>query len=353
MNGGVCRRTAIVIGTDVRNMQKSIKMQDIADRLGISVVAVSKALSGKSGVSEALREEIRRTADELGYTYISRRRQAVGSLTGNICVLASSRFIDADSFYLKYYKHISSLLQAKGRYAFFHTISAAEEEMLSYPPLLSPARADGVIILGQLSKAYTELIISKDIPAVFLDFYDDRKDIDCIISDSFYASYDITNYLINIGHRKLAFVGSVKATSSIQDRFLGYVKSLMEHNIHISSNYILEDRDAYGLMIPVKLPVDMPTAFVCNCDSTAYELIKQLMREGYRVPQDISVTGFDNSVYSDMSEPKITTIEVNTEQMSSLAVDTILKKISSPSYTIGRIPVSGKILYKNSVMSIK
>ena len=334
-------------------MQKAVKMQDIADRLGISVVAVSKALSGKSGVSDALREEVRRTADELGYTYVSKRRQVPANHTGNICVLASSKFIDADSFYLKYYKHISSLLQARGRYAFFHTISASEEEGLAYPPLLTPAKADGIIILGQLSKSYTELIISKDIPAVFLDFYDDRKDIDCIISDSFYASYDITNYLINIGHRKLAFVGSVKATSSIQDRYLGYVKSLMEHNIHISRDYILEDRGEDGLMIPVKLPADMPTAFVCNCDSTAYELIRQLKKEGYRVPQDISVTGFDNSVYSDMSDPKITTIEVNTEQMSQLAVDTILKKISLPGYRIGRIPVSGRILYKNSVMSIK
>ena len=57
-------------------------------------------------------------------------------------------------------------------------------------------------------------------------------------------------------------------------------------------------------------------------------------------------------MYSDMSEPKITTIEVNTEQMSSLAVDTILKKIENPSYNIGRMPVGGRIIYKNSVRSL-
>lgn len=333
-------------------MQKEVKMQDIADRLGISVVAVSKALSGKSGVSEAMRAKVCRTAEELNYVYNPRRKSVQGERTGNICVLASTRFIDADSFYLKYYKHISSLLQSRGRYAFFHTISSSDEENLIYPELLTPGRTDGAIILGQMSKAYIELITSKNFPVVFLDFYDDRKDIDCIISDSFYASYDITNYLINIGHRKLAFVGSVKATSSIQDRYLGYVKSLMEHGIHVSSNYVLDDRGEDGLMVPIRLPVDMPTAFVCNCDGTAYELIKQLNREGYRVPQDISVTGFDNSMYSDMSEPKITTIEVNTEQMSSLAVDTILKKIENPSYNIGRMPVGGRIIYKNSVRSL-
>lgn len=327
-------------------------MQDIADRLGISVVAVSKALSGKNGVSDRLREEIFRTADELGYKYSARKKKSTEH-TGNICVLASARFIDADSFYLKYYKHISSLLQERGRYAFFHTISAAEEEQLVFPGLLTPDRADGVIILGQLSKQYTDLITAKNLPVVFLDFYDDRKDIDCIISDSFYASYDITNYLIGIGHRKLAFVGSINATSSIQDRYLGYAKSLMEHGIHVSRNYVLDDRGADGMMVPIKLPVDMPTAFVCNCDGTAFQLIKQLNSLGYRVPEDISVTGFDNSMYSDMSDPKITTIEVNTQQMSYHAVHTILKKIENPEYRLGRMPVGGRIIYKNSVKQHK
>ena len=129
-------------------MTKNVKMQDIADRLGISVVAVSKALSGKSGVSEALRDEVRRTAGELGYSYTVRRKQ-LGNLTGNVCVLASSRFIDEDSFYLKYYQHISAQLQSRGRCAFFHTISPENEEKLIYPAALE-GKADGAIILGQL-----------------------------------------------------------------------------------------------------------------------------------------------------------------------------------------------------------
>ena len=112
-------------------MTKNVKMQDIADRLGISVVAVSKALGGKSGVSESLREEVRRTAKELGYSYTVRKKQQ-GSLTGNICVLGSSRFIDEDSFYLKYYKHISAQLQSRGRRAFFNTVTPECEEKLIF-----------------------------------------------------------------------------------------------------------------------------------------------------------------------------------------------------------------------------
>lgn len=333
-------------------MTKNVKMQDIAERLGISIVAVSKALSGKSGVSDELRERVRLTAKELGYTYSSNKHKSGTGIHGNIGVLSSNRFIDENSFYLKYYKHISAFVQSRGRYAFFHTVSVQEEERLIYPRPMEEGQTDGVIILGQLSREYTEMISEHGIPVVFLDYYDDRQDIDCVISDSFYASYDITNYLIKAGHRKLAFVGSVKATGSIRDRYFGYAKSLMEHGIYLSSDHILDDRDENGMMIPIRLPVEMPTAFVCNCDNTACELIKQLRRNGYRVPQDISVTGFDNSIYSEISEPKITTIEVNTEQMSMLAVDTIMKKIENRKYSIGRIPVGGKILFKNSVRAL-
>ncbi|MGN1417338.1 MAG: LacI family DNA-binding transcriptional regulator [Oscillospiraceae bacterium] len=335
-------------------MSKEVRMKDIADRLGISIVAVSKALSGKEGVSEELRSKVRRTADEIGYNYHAVKVTAgrKNERTGNIGVLASERFIDEDSFYLKYYKHISAFLQQRDYYAFFHTLTVSDEENLILPKLLTADRVDGVIFLGPFSKEYTALLTDSGIPVVFLDFYDDRSDIDCIICDGFYASFDMTNYLIRNGHRKIAFVGTVGATSSIEDRFLGYAKSLIEHGIHISRNYILDDRTEEGMLMDIELPVDMPTAFVCNCDQTANRLIKQLKALGYRIPDDISVTGFDNSVYSSVSEPKITTIEVNTEMMSARAVDVLLAKIEKPDKSVGRIPVSGDIVYKNSVRSL-
>ncbi len=96
----------------------------------------------------------------------------------------------------------------------------------------------------------------------------------------------------------------------------------------------------------------MPTAFVCNCDEVAAKLIAQLNLSGYRVPEDISVTGFDNSVYSSISTPNITTFEVNTDQMASIAVDELLSKIKTPNKETGMIQVKGKIVYKDSVASL-
>ena len=227
------------------------------------------------------------------------------------------------------------------------------EEKIILPDVFFYQQVDGIIILGQLSNSYTQAVIDTKTPVVFLDFYNELTADSCVISDSFYGTYEMTNLLIRNGHRNIAFVGNIKTTSSIQDRYLGYLKSLIEHNIPIHDYYVLSDRNTEtGEMENIELPLIMPTAFVCNCDETACRLINQLKDSGYRVPQDISVTGFDNSVYSTISSPNITTVEVNTDRMATIAVVALLEKIRTPSYEMGMIQVKGHIVAKESVMSI-
>lgn len=329
-------------------------MKDIADRLGISVVAVSKALGNKSGVSDELRQRVKRTAQEIGYDYSTTNiRVKKSSGSNNICVIVAERFIKEESFYFKFFRQISKLLQDGDHYVFFQTVSQKNEEQTILPKMIFQQRVDGIIVLGQLSIPYTTAIIATGIPTVFLDFYNEQVKNDCIICDSFYASYEMTNFLIHNGHRDIAYIGNIRATSSIQDRFLGYAKSLIEHDIPVREQYVISDRDTVtGEHIPIVLPVVMPTAFVCNCDEIACKLIAQLKAEGYKVPDDISVTGFDNSVYSNISDPHITTIEVNTAYMSKLAVEAILQKIKNPAAQLGMVYVNGKIIYKDSVRSL-
>jgi len=337
---------------EVKQLPKNVKMKDIAKKLDISVVAVSKALNGKPGVSDELRMKVRKTADEMGYRHDAAIKKKT-ELSNNIGIIVAEKYVQEDSFYFKFFRNISQLLQVNEHYAFFQTLSQIAEDNAILPKMLFQQRVDGIIMLGQVSKKYTKAILETQIPVVFLDFYNEHINTDCVICDSFYASYEMTNYLIQNGHRDIAFVGNIRATSSIQDRYLGYAKSLIEHDIPLRENYVLSDRDlATGLQTSVELPVVMPTAFVCNCDETACRLITQLKQLGYRVPDDISVTGFDNSVYSTISDPNITTIEVNTAYMSKLAVEGILQKIEKPSFSMGMVHVNGQIIYKDSVRSL-
>lgn len=103
---------------------------------------------------------------------------------------------------------------------------------------------DGLIILGDMTKPYIEQIEKEGgVPVVCLDFYNDAVGLDTVISNSFYGTYALTNYLFSMGHTKIAYVGTVGMTNSITDRYLGYRKSMMEHRVDVPKDYVIDDRD--------------------------------------------------------------------------------------------------------------
>jgi len=326
-------------------------MQDIADRLGVSKVTVSKALNDKDGVGEELRLKIKKTAKEMGYRYNTSAKSVKLGITYNIGVVSHEKFTGTDSFYMSFYKMISKELDKKGYSAILHILSAKDEAELQLPRSYYERKADGLIILGQVSSEYVELLTGIDIPVVFLDFYDKHNEIDSVISDNFYAAYELTNYLINSGHREIAYIGNIYATSSIQDRYLGYLKSLLEHRITPNPDYVINDRLEDGTLIDIELPETMPTAFVCNCDKVAYNFVIKLKQSGYRIPEDISIVGFDNDIYATLTKPNLTTVQVNVTEMTALAVNMIINKINN-NKSYGRIPVKGKIIIRDSVKRI-
>lgn len=329
---------------------KNVTMRDIARKLGVSVVTVSKALNDKEGVSDALKEKIKQTADAMGYRFNAAAKSMKAGLAYNIGILIAERFTGPEqSFYLHFHNQLTRMLGEQHYYGILHILTAREEEQLVLPKMYYEKKVDGFIVLGQISRPYIKKLEEIETPCVFLDFYTDHAHVDAIISDSFFGVYEMTNYLIACGHAKIAFVGSIEATSSIQDRFLGYYKSLLEHRIPLRQDYIVPDRDATGAYIDLHIPDDLPTAFVCNNDQVAYNLIQTLNRRSIRVPEDCSVVGFDNDLYATLSDPPLTTIEADTEEMARAAVQTIIKRIRKEPMPYGRVLVKSRIIHRASV----
>lgn len=332
-------------------MKSNVTMRDIAEKIGVSSVTVSKALNNKDGVSDQLKEKIKRLADEMGYRYNTTAKSMKNGLTYNIGVVIPERFSggESQSFYFRAYQEIAKHLERFDYDGILNILSSDDEEQLRLPRLYSEQKVDGFIFLGQLSPEYIREIKEVDLKMVFLDFYDEHNEIDSVITDNFYGAYEITNYLINKGHRSIGYVGNLYATSSIQDRFLGYYKSLLEHRMVLNTEWIIDDRDDRGKYIEFELPKELPSAFVCNCDQVAHLLIKDLINEGYRVPEDISVVGFDNDIYATITEPKLTTIEVDINEMVAQSVKLIIEKVQGDTKDFGRTSVKGKIIKRDSV----
>ncbi|MEQ2539728.1 LacI family DNA-binding transcriptional regulator [Lachnospiraceae bacterium CLA-AA-H183] len=339
-------------------MAKAVKLSDIAERVGVSTVTVSKALSGQKGVSEEVREKIRSIAEELGYQQPSAARKSQNHKNFNIGILISERFlVKYESFYWQMYQAVATRATAEECFTMLEVIGKAEEESSRMPKLVQERKVDGIIVIGKMMDAYLQhLNTEAGIPVIYLDYYNGREASDSVISNSYYGTYELTYYLYRMGHRKIAYVGTLLAMESITDRYFGYQKALLELGLEQKKDWVLDDRhietgeiDTVNML---QIPKDMPTAFVCNCDLTASFLIKKLKDNGYRVPEDISVVGFDNYLYPGLSDIQITTYEVDLKEMAKKAVYNMISKISNENYKPGIHIVEGHTVLKESVAQI-
>lgn len=344
-------------------MEKKVTLEEIGRRLGVSAVTVSKALKDQKGVSEELKLRIQQTAAELGYQ--KSRRAHNQKVSRTIGVIVAERFLENhQSFYWELYQKLAERVLEKGCVSVLEIVSGQMEASGTIPRLLEEKRVDGAVIMGNLKRRYMECIYrisGGEIPMICLDSEIGPSRRDTIVSDNIGGGYEMTDYLLSLGHRKIGFVGTFLTTSSIDDRYLGYVKALLERGIEVKREWMIEDRDRESGMLlsaeAIQLPEEskageIPTAYFCNCDLTAALLIRALGARGLRVPEDISVVGFDNYLPKETPELIITTYEIDARMMAVKTVSRILKKIESPNDTGGIIVVGGRFIEGNSAKRI-
>ena len=340
-------------------MKNGVKMLDIAEKLGVSVVTVSNALAGRDGVSDKMRKKICDTAEEMGYkpsnTKTGRKKHCIVKKGKNVGILTSEKFTGArGTFYWELTALISNKLSSASVTTVYECITDENEINAVMPAMISENKVDGIIVIGQISRDFIAILSKINIPLIFVDFYDNRYDIDSVNSDSYHGGYMITDYLVEKGHRKIGFFGNINATSSINDRFLGYIKCIIENNLEYRPEWVINDRDSRSILrTEINFPENMPTAFVCNCDETAFRVISALKSKGVKVPEDISVVGYDNYTVSSICIPSITTVEVDLEKMADASVELIIRKLADNSYSEGRKIISGKLIVKESVFDLK
>ena len=198
-------------------MAKAVRMADIAKRLGISTVSVSKGLAGKDGVSEAMRAEILAAAKEMGYQVPVRAQTQTGGET--IGILVADRFFNENAFYSNLYRAVLKCAAEQDISVLMEIVLPQAEKSCNMPNFLVNHKVDGLIFMGEISRRYLATAVQTGVPFMLLDFYDDAIAADCVLSDNTSGSYTLTEHLISTGRRNIGFVGSVQSTSSIMDRW--------------------------------------------------------------------------------------------------------------------------------------
>lgn len=329
-----------------------IKMKDIAAEVGVSVVTVSNALSGKKGVSEDVRKLVEQTAREMGYDSKKHNKKDQAKVIG---VIASEKYITVgNSFYWAMYQNVAYEAAKNQNVTMLEILTFSMEEKEELPKLMQEKAIAGLITIGWMSRSYVEKIVKgAEVPIVLLDFQ--LKDIKCdaVVSNNYVGMYKMTRYLLERGHRGIAFFGSIRANENIMDRYYGYRKALIEAGIRERKEWILEDRDLLVGLSKVEIPENMPSAFVCNSDWAAGMLYNELTSRGYKIPEDVSIVGYDNYLYGNGFADKLTTYNVDMKEMARQAVKILRDKIRGKEKYCGTRYVDSRIIERQSVKDLR
>ena len=329
----------------------SVTMRDIGKRIGVSAVTVSKALAGKSGVSEEMRQKIVRLAAELGYVNPNAQQPKLAKGL-DVGILVPDQFFSNDTFYAMFYKLLMQTLTDAGHFGMLELISEGMQATMTLPNIVRSSRVDALILLGQPTEKYTQLLVNQQLPVVALDFYYPAISMDAIIGDSAFGSAMLTYHLLEQGHCDIGYFGNPKATSSIMERYLGFISAMTMRAQSIRPECVIKDRDDSNVMLEPVLPEKLPTAFVCNCDVGARTMIDALRKRGARVPEDVSIVGYDDFNNVPGSLP-LTTFRVNTAAMCQMAVKLVEERCAGDKKPYVRMVVGGECVYRDSVCAIK
>lgn len=326
-------------------MGKPVRMADIAEKLNISVESVSKALAGKRGVSEEMRAKIVSLAKEMGYE--GARGAAEPARTGNIGVLVADRFFRGDAFYSNLYRALILKGGARGLTCLLEIVPPEAEQEGLLPALITGQKVGAVIFMGCFATSYLQAVAKSGLPFLLLDSHIAGHSKNSVISDNIDGGYSLTKCLLDRGRREIGFVGSIRATPSIMDRYLGYLWALQEAGLTPRREWLLEDRDENGLLAPVALPEDLPQAFLCSCDEVAYYLIDLLKSAGKRIPEDVAVCGYDDIRTPPIAQqPLLTTYRVDLEGMAEETIRQLRLRQEHEDTALAVVP--GKLVIRES-----
>lgn len=335
-------------------MSKKVVMQDIADRLKLSKNSVSQALSGKDGVSEETRRLIIETADAMGYRYDKKPSVSSQGPVRTVGLIASD-FAFSMKFFGEIYLAIEREAKNHGINLLIQSITPEMKEQLLLPSFIEDNQVDGILILSHISTAYISNVIAQGIPTVLIDHHHPLLQADAVLTNNRFSAYIAVKHLLDLGHRDIGILGNVAISPSYQERWEGYMLAMREHGLEPSEARMLVHTVEEEEVISQAMHrvTEQPSAWFCLNDGFAFYVSSALRELGHKVPDEISICGFDNSHYSQMASPKITTMEVDLPLFAHKAFDQLLWRINNPDEAYQEILLPTHLIERESTVACK
>jgi len=313
---------------------KKVTLDDVAAAVGLSRFLVCRALTGKPGVNEDTRQRIREAALRLGYKNKKIVKPNDSGLMSVVLLIDEAEVNRI--FWAKIIHGIESAARNSGCDLLLRAISRDEVERGEIPAMIPEGRVNGVLITGNFPATYVARFEKINCPVVLVDNYLPATTHDAVLIADWEGSYLITNYLIQLGHTKLGYAGQISGHWSWAQRYRGFRDALDAHGYPYCHDYAIGQEtganvwDLSFMEREVDRLVENPTAWVCNNDLTAQYLIKALTKAGLKVPQDISIVGFDDLLPQGVPEVHaLTTLKVFGLEMGETAFKQLLWRLDN------------------------
>lgn len=348
----------------------AVHAYDIAKAVGVSPATVSLVLRDRPGVSDKTRKIVLEKAQELGFEYGAKGRVAPTSTILFIIYKAHGQVVSQTPFFEELTTALSSETYAHGFHrlaiSYFYEQEHASEQLKS----LRSIKCAGIILLAtELSAKNVAQFERLKVPIILLDSWLPTKDLSSVTIDNHRGIFKAMRYLVSKGHRNIGYLGSSVEIRNFFEREEGFKLSLgfFKHQgvrqdpfiAHVGSTIQTAYKEMSQTLDEVEhdSSLEMPTAFIAANDIIAVGCIRALKDHGYEIPWDVSVIGFDNTTFSVMCDPPLTTLNVSRKCLGYYAVDQLNKLIEqsgdNEEHPITRISVLPTIVERESVIARK
>jgi LacI family transcriptional regulator len=316
-------------------------IRDVAQRAGVSISTVSRVLNNSCPVSADKRERVEEAARELGYIPNPAARSLLLRKTGVLGVVVP--FATGEFFS----EFLSGVDQTASDHKYFLLISISHrsDEDLRMAVANLNKRVDGLLVWApEVRASDVKSLVSRDLPTVFLNSLAPSKGDDLIDFDNYGGMYSLASHLIRQGHRDIAFLKGPPRAADAKLRLEGFRAALSSHGMRLRPDLEFDGEytvEAGYKVVPRVLRITPPpTAIMAPNDQAAIGVLRGLHEAGVRVPEQMSVTGFDDVPSSRYVTPTLTTAHVPVRELGELAIQKLVGRIDGRDGETGeRLPV--------------
>jgi LacI family transcriptional regulator len=338
-----------------QNRSSKVTIIEVAEKAGVSFGTVSRVVNNDIHVKKETRERVLKVMDRLGYVANRQARSLAGGKSNIIGVLVP----DLGTGYIEeIIRGIDAELSLSDIDLILYTTHRTASKEANYVANLAKGMVDGLLLVLPRSPAdYIGTLTGRNFPFVLIDHQGTGRNCPAVGATNWQGAYRATEYLIKLGHSRIGFITGSMDLGCSMERLEGYLSALRTHHASDAPELIYEGTffqpDGYaGASALLDLP-NPPSAIFASNDIMALGVMDAVRSRGLRIPDDISIVGFDDIPQSAVVRPALTTVNQPLEKMGRVATQMLLDLLRQPEKEAGRIELPTELVIRDSCQNAR